>query len=418
MDTHPACYIRRSFVDLASPGDISLDAQRAAVRKLAEADGHNGDLVEYNDWGISADIAKASKRLEYTRLLDDMEAGRVSAVYAFDVDRLYRDPRDLLRLQDAALRHEVRIVTTGGPLAIGDDDDPAAEGFAFVGAVFARMELRKSKKRARAAQEARRARGDAMGRPAYGYLFRRVDGAIREVPDPSVSLEPVFSAYREAGTILGAAHILTESDIPAPRGGAGWGAPTVRRILMKNAPDSLPRMNPRGRRQPSSSILSQLLRCPFCETLFTPIPSKGKYYCRFGARDRAEHPRYALTERFIIDWIMDEADRLDIPSEDGEATPDPAARRLAIDDLFRRASRAYAAGGLTDDEFDEARRQRDTDLAALADLPVMVEVPPLDWSARPEKINAILRSLWRWVELDKNLVPVRAEWRVPEWRRA
>src|SRR5579859_4114102 len=102
MTRHPAAYLRRSYVDPDSPGDISLEAQRLAVRKLAARDGHNGNLVEYSDWGISADVAKAAKRTAYTRLLADMEAGTLTAVYAFDVDRLYRDPRDLIRLQDAA----------------------------------------------------------------------------------------------------------------------------------------------------------------------------------------------------------------------------------------------------------------------------------------------------------------------------
>ena len=419
MDTtYPAAYLRRSYVDDDSPGDISLDAQRAAVRTLAQADGHNGNLVEYNDWGVSADVAKASKRIEYVRLLADMEAGRIIAVYAFDVDRLYRDPRDLIRLQDAALAHRVRIVTTAGPLPILDDDDPAAEGFAWVGAVFGRMELRKAKKRARAAVAARRARNDAMGRPAYGYRFEKVEDTGRwvEVRDPTVDLEPVIQAYRLAGTILGAAHLLTESDIPAPRGGRAWGAPSVRRILMKNAPDLLPRMNPRGRRQPSRSTLSQLLRCPFCLTLMTPTGT-GKYYCRNGARDRAIHPRYALTERFILPWMRDEAARLMIPSVDGDPTPDPEDRRAAIEETFRRVARAYAAGGLSDQEFDDAKRDHDADLSALADLPVLVEVPDLDWSASPAKVNAVLRALWRWVELDERLRPTRAEWLVPEWRR-
>ena len=125
MDRHPAAYLRRSYVDLNSPGDISLEAQRAAVERLAHRDGHNGNVREYSDWGVSADVAKSAKRTAYTQLLADMEAGAVSAVYAFDVDRLYRDPRDLMRLQDAAQAHQVRIVTTGGELAIGDGDDRA-----------------------------------------------------------------------------------------------------------------------------------------------------------------------------------------------------------------------------------------------------------------------------------------------------
>lgn len=56
MTAHPAAYLRRSYVDDNSPGDISREAQRATVRTLAAADGHNGTLVEYDDWGVSADV--------------------------------------------------------------------------------------------------------------------------------------------------------------------------------------------------------------------------------------------------------------------------------------------------------------------------------------------------------------------------
>ncbi|MBA2315193.1 MAG: recombinase family protein, partial [Chloroflexi bacterium] len=185
MDRYPAAYIRRSYVDAESPGDISKDAQLAAVHRLAQQDGHNGDVREYSDWGLSADVAKSAKRTEYARLLADMEAGSISAVYAYDVDRLYRDPRDLIRLQDAAQRHQVRIVTTGGALAIGDGDDPAAEAFAFIGSIFGRMELQKAKKRARAGREARRARGDRFGHAPYGFRHVKDESKrIVRVPDP------------------------------------------------------------------------------------------------------------------------------------------------------------------------------------------------------------------------------------------
>ena len=75
MLRHPAAYLRRSYVDPGNPGDISREAQREAVRRLAHRDGHNGNLREYDDWGVSADVAKAGKRTAYAQLLADMDAG-------------------------------------------------------------------------------------------------------------------------------------------------------------------------------------------------------------------------------------------------------------------------------------------------------------------------------------------------------
>lgn len=418
MDAHPAAYLRRSFVDAESPGDISRDAQRAAVRRLAERDGHNGNLIEYDDWGVSADVAKAGKRIAYTRLLADMEAGRVSAVYAFDVDRLYRDPRDLIRLQDAAQRHGVTITTTAGPLAVGEGDDPAAEAFAFIGAVFGRMELGKAKKRARAAREARIARGDRFGHPPYGYRHERDEtGRIIRVPDPAQPVGVVLNAYVAAGSVLTACALLEAAGIPAPKGGKRWATSLVTRILEREAPELLPRKTPAGRRTPTSALLAQLIECPFCKKMMTPNAHRGQLYCSNGARDRAAHPRYAVREIDLMPWIKAEAARLDIPTEDGlPAAIDLDARRAVIEEQFRRASRAYLARGLDDDEYDAAKAQRDADLAAVAALPEVIEVPDLDWSRPPETVNRTLRALWHRVELGPDMRPVRAEWTVPEWR--
>ena len=46
----------------------------------------------------------------------------------------------------------------------------------------------------------------------------------------------------------------------------------------------------------------------------------------------------------------------------------------------------------------------------------IIDVPDLDWTWPPEQANAVLRALWDHVELDEQMQPLQAEWRVPEWR--
>ncbi len=419
MDRHPAAYIRRSFVDADSPGDISREAQRAAVRRLATADGHNGDLVEYDDWGVSADIAKSGKRTAYTRLLADMEAGSLSAVYAFDVDRLYRDPRDLIRLQDAASRHAVTITTTGGRLAIGEGDDPAAEAFAFIGAVFGRMELQKSKRRARAALAARRERGDRLGHPPYGYLHVRDDsGRVVQVPDPERPASVVVDAYREAGSVLGACRILEARGVPAPKGGARWSTSNVTRIIEREAPGLLPPRTSAGRRSPTkrAAVFTQLLPCPFCRRRMTPNVARGQYYCPNGPRDRAAHPRYAVTEAAILPWVRAEVDAHlalppDLPTdEDNEATRADLAGRLD------RANDLYIAGTITRERYDAERAAVDAELDRLGAAEAYQDVPAFDWSWSPARLNQLLRMLLVEIRLDAAMRPVDALWRLERFR--
>lgn len=419
----PAAYIRRSFVDAESPGDVSEAAQLAAVRKLAHTDGHNGDLVVYSDWGVSADVAKASKRTEYTRLLADMEAGTIGSVYAFDVDRLYRDPRDLIRLQDAATRHQVTIKTTAGELAIGEGDDPAAEAFAFIGAIFGRMELQKAKKRARAAREARRERdGGLVNQPPYGKMNQRQpDGSLIQVPNPDQPLEPIIAAYKEAGSILGACRILEEKKVPAPRGGSRWATSLVTRILERAAAEgmdvSLPAKSAAGLRTPSRATLAQLLRCPFCGKMLTPNTARGQLYCSNGPRDRDTHPRYAVREVDVLPWVQAEADLFDpgnyIEAEGAES------QRAAIIDRRERALELYLAKDpmMSRERYQAEQDRAEAELEALDTRGALREIPTaVDWDSDPAKLNAWLRSIFVAIDLDENLHPVRAEWRVPEYR--
>jgi len=387
------------------------------VRELAAADGHNGDLVEYDDWGISADVVKSAHRTAYTRLLADMEAGNVSAVYAFDVDRLYRDPRDLIRLQDAAQRHKVKIVTTGGPLAIGDGDDPAAEGFAFMGAVFGRMELQKAKKRNRAAREARRERGDRFGHPPYGFRHVRDEqGRIIRVPDPDRPVQPILDVYREAGTILGAVKLLNDRGIPSAKGGA-WYTSALTRLIEQNAPELLPRKGSSGKRiRPTRnpSLLAQLVRC-HCGTTMTPNTVRKQLYCSRGVGD-AQHGRYVASEVYLLPWAKAEAARLAPDLDAVQVGEQDAARRDALEAQRERLGWAATDGLLTREQAKAKAAEIDAALAKLDDREEVIEIPAIEWEAPPEKVNAILRALWEYVQLGPDMRPVEARWRVPEWR--
>lgn len=429
--THPAAYLRRSYVDPDSPGDISRESQRATIRKLAQADGHNGNLVEYDDWGVSADVAKSAKRTAYTRLLSDMEAGNVTAVYAFDVDRLYRDPRDLIRLQDAAQRHQVRVVTTSGELPIGDGADPTAEAFAFIGAVFGGTELKKAKKRARAARDARQARGDRFGHPPYGYKHARgADGRVVFVPDPSQPLQPLLDAFTQAGSFAGAARLLNQRNVPSDRG-KRWDGNTVNRIIRRERPGLAPRGRAEARVAPRGShIFSRLLRCA-CGQILTPRVTYTKtkygtygpyvgYQCFRGRYDPA-HPRpYMVHESRILDWARGEAARLRMPFDQVTLGARNAADRAelkaqrvelskaALDDVLKRVLDKEAVAR-------EAARI-DAELEQLDDQEAIVQVPALDWGTSPASVNEVLRAMWRYVQLDADMKPITADWVKPEWR--
>jgi DNA invertase Pin-like site-specific DNA recombinase len=413
VDRYPVAYIRRSSADTDNPGDVSREAQEAAVREMAHRDGHNGNLRVFSDWDRSGDFAKESKRTEYAAMLTEIDAGRVSAVYAYALDRLYRSIDTFVRLRRAALTHSMRVVTLRDGVLMGDGS-PMAMMFATIVAAFAEGELETAKARARGAASARIARGDHMGPARYGFRLAKVDGRVTLVPDPDRPLAPVFAAYAEAGTMAGACRILNASGLPAPRGGL-WRISTVTQILTDNGAP-LPARNGRGhRRNPPRAMFAQLLRC-HCGRMLTPNRKRRSYYCSSGLLVK-DHGRYYIAESALRPWIEAEAARLTIPGDVAEMRERDEHRRTALLAKRGRWIESYAEG-LCDKATRDARLAaivRELDRLEAADR--LVEIPAaVDWSWPPEHVNAVLRALWAEVKLDTDLRPVSAEWVVPDWR--
>jgi hypothetical protein len=123
-----------------------------------------------------------------------------------------------------------------------------------------------------------------------------------------------------------------------------------------------------------------------------------------------------VSESTILAWAKDEAARLVTPPAVRFELED-AARREELAEDRRRAGIAYQSRAIGDDEFSATIAGIDAELARLDDRAAAIEIPAIDWSWPTADLNAALRALWAYIELDDNLRPVRAEWLVPEWRR-
>lgn len=411
MARHAAAYIRRSSVSADSPGDASREAQLDAARRLAAAFAPDAEIREYVDWGISG---RRDDRPEYVRLKAAIAADEVCCVFAYSLSRLGRTARELDALFTLCEQHDVQVITQ----ADGTLTATSATGkfLRRILAELAELESELAKERSAAARAAKRDRGDEFGQPPYGYKHAKIDGRIVRVPDPDRPVQPLIDAYREAGTILGACRLLEERNVPAPRGGTRWATSALTRILEENAPDLLPRRTARGVRQPASARLSQLVKCPHCGKMMTPNVHRGQLYCSNGPRARATHPRYVVREIDLLPWVQEQAARFRRPagarvSEDDQHARDAIAARL------ERAHELYIAGDIDRSRYADEKARADRELERLQDARTVVDVPEIDWDRwDPADVNAVLRSLWSHIELDAELRPVRAEWRIPaEW---
>ena len=88
-------------------------------------------------------------------------------------------------------------------------------------------------------------------------------------------------------------------------------------------------------------------------------------------------------------------------------------------DTTAKRQRLEAARDLIgEDAYAEALAKLDAEDTAGSERARIVQaVPPtLDWSWSTGTVNEWLRAAFEYIELGPDLMPVRAEWNVPEWR--
>ena len=164
-------------------------------------------------------------RPEFRRMLDDLAAGTVDAVIAYDLDRIARDPRDLEDLIDVCetTKRPARSVT--GNLDLSTDGGIT---MARVAVAMANQASRDTARRVRRAQEENAARGrwNGGGRRPYGYT-----------PDRSATVPAEAKVIREmarrvlAGEgINGLAKELRDRKVPNVNG-KPWNRTSLRVML-------------------------------------------------------------------------------------------------------------------------------------------------------------------------------------------
>lgn len=394
----PVAYIRKSRV--TSDRTVSWQVQEAAVRELAKANG-DAEPTILSDWSKSGRKG-ADGRPGYRRLLEMIESGEATAIYSYSLSRLSRSLSEFTRLVELAtargipvrlhVERHLDISTATGRLIVN-----------ILGAV-AQMEAEIAQERSRESIEARRVRGDVVGGIRYGRK-------------PGEDLDAVVDAFRETGGYRATAALLTARGVPT-RSGGSWMAPTVRNILLRVAPELVPARSARGAKAATPYRFARLLRCPFDGRLLTAqTASEGtpRYGCTHAYSVKGHGPRY-IAESKLMPWIRAEVARLRTPDRIA-ILADQDRKRADLEARRGRLVDAWESGTITRDDYMTRVAGIDAKLASLDAERRIVDVPTIDWDTwTPQDVNRVLRAMWEYVELGPDLVPVRAEWTVPEWR--
>jgi DNA invertase Pin-like site-specific DNA recombinase len=383
----PCAYIRRSITRKGDRGDVSREFQTDEIRKLAGNDGPNLRIID-GDWGRSAAGEKTDKRLAFLALMDSVERGEVSTLYAYSTDRIARSIEWASRLWNACARAGTIIVTPIRRFAPADKADDGGWTIWHYEAMSNESALRGMTTKNTAVAGKRKERGDAMGRAPYGWKHAMQPGENGKLHSVLVSREgedvqAVIGAFMAAGTYNAAAKLLNANPgVPvtaddgsligqgvglSTRFGKSWDASTVRHIVRREAPELVPTTGHRGSpARRSAHMFARLLRCPHylqhpnrpwltVSAAPTYEDSKGvthtydvQYYCAVAHQQSREmHPRpYIVSGSKILTWAKVETKDIyrRVAMEQKGKAPDAETKLAELEARRAGIGDAYAAG--------------------------------------------------------------------------
>ncbi|MBX3435690.1 MAG: recombinase family protein [Pirellulales bacterium] len=201
-----AVYSRKSTDEGLEKDFNSLDAQREAAEAYIQSQAGEGWVClpdRYDDGGFTGGNLD---RPALTRLLADIEAGRVDCVVVYKVDRLSRSLLDFSRIMATFDRHGVSFVSVTQSF---NTSNSMGRLMLNVLLSFAQFERELISERTRDKMSAARKKGKwAGGPPLLGYDVIHQKLVIH--PAEAQQVRGLFELYRERQSLLEVARILNE----------------------------------------------------------------------------------------------------------------------------------------------------------------------------------------------------------------
>jgi DNA invertase Pin-like site-specific DNA recombinase len=216
--TTTALYLRQSLDRYKNA--VAIDRQRAECRALAKRKKWT-NLVEFIDNDRSASNPR-KPRPAYQRLLADMDAGRITAVIAWDLDRLHRRPIELERFIQIADAKLIALATVSGEVDLAT---PQGRMIAGIMANVARHEVEHAAARKVAAFKQMAERGIPKWNKAFGY-----DKDRHPIPAEAELVRMAYQSVLSGGSLAGLAREFNRRG-HLGRNGKPWTASTVSLFL-------------------------------------------------------------------------------------------------------------------------------------------------------------------------------------------
>ena len=182
MTVRVAAYFRVSTSQQADSG-LGLEAQQAAVRAYTATAGFQV-VSTHTDAGVSG-AATLVKRPGLTAAINAVLVGDADYIIAAKLDRVSRDPLCLLQIERMLAKKSSRVLSCAGEGT--EDDSPSAILMRRIISAVAENERALIAARTTAALAAKKARGERLGGPRFG--FHVVDGKLALHPEKFQKLQ-------------------------------------------------------------------------------------------------------------------------------------------------------------------------------------------------------------------------------------
>jgi site-specific DNA recombinase len=223
-------YTRISRVRVNSHEEtLGVERQLPPCRDLCERLGWDVDPRPYTEGGtlyVDNDLSAFSgaRRPAYQRMLEDVKAGRIDAIVAWDADRLTRQLRESADIIDLAHDHGTQLATVTGQYDLAT---PMGRRFFAQRGLDARYESEHKAQRLQLKHEELARDGKPHGgQRAFGFAVNGVDhvpaeaAAIREAAGRLIDGEPTYAILRD----------WHQRGITSPRG-KRWHSTSFRHVM-------------------------------------------------------------------------------------------------------------------------------------------------------------------------------------------
>lgn len=213
-------YLRISEDDIGA--GLGVERQEEDARNYAERIGAEViAVIVDNDYSASKYAKKV--RPGYRELMKLINAGEASMIICYNIDRLYRQPRELEDLIARCELGQIWIGSMHGELDLNDGDHRA---WARILVTMAAKESDNTSRRKRRENEQTRERGIPAAPRSFGWI-----DAMRQEPDEAEEVRRIVKRFLAGDSLYAIANDLTGRGVAGKNGGEFWQVATVKQLL-------------------------------------------------------------------------------------------------------------------------------------------------------------------------------------------